>query len=130
MTDTVTALRPRRVWLMITTIGCALVVYAMVVVALVILDKEHFGWLVGSMFLAVVTSGVIVGGLVVLIGAWNLPQRKSWRGITLILWGLIALTSPAFGLMFLLPWGALVALLPVVIAALSTLFKESAAEVL
>lgn len=122
-------MRLRRASLLITTIGCALVVFAMIVVALVILDKEHFGWLVGSMFLAVITSGVIVGGLVVLVGAWNLPQRKSWRGITLILWGIIALSSPAFGLMFLLPWGVLVALLPVVIAALSTLFKESAAEV-
>lgn len=124
-----TALRPRRTWLIITTIGCALVVFAMVVVALVLLDKEHFGWLVGSTFLAVITSGVIVGGLVVMVGAWNLPQRKSWRGITLILWGLIAITSPAFGIMFLLPWGALVALLPVVIAVLSTLFRESVAEV-
>lgn len=117
-------MRMKRNWLMVTTIGCVLVVLAMIVVALVILDKEDFGWLVGSAFLPVITSGVIVGGLVVAIGAWNLPQRKSWRGITLIVWGLIALTSPAFGIMFLLPWGVLVLLLPLVIVALSTLFKE------
>ena len=124
-----TVVRPRRVWLKVTTIGCAMVVIAMIVVALVILDKEDFGWLVGSMFLPVIGSGVIIGGLVVIVGAWNLPQRKSWPGITLIVWGLIAVTSPAFGIMFLLPWGALVVLLPVVIVALTLLFKESAAGV-
>lgn len=129
MTDTMAAVRPSRTWLKVATIGCAMVVFAMIVVALVILDKEDFGWLVGSMFLPVIASGVIVGGLVVVVGAWNLPQRKSWRGITLLLWGFIAVTSPAFGLMFLLPWGALVVMLPVVIVALSTLFKEPVAGV-
>src|SRR5688572_1064947 len=97
-----------RRWLMIAAIGAALVVIAMVVVALVIADKEHFGWLVGSAFLPIITSGVLVGAAVLLIGAWNLPQRKTWRGYTLLAWGLIALTSPVFGIMFLLPWGLLV----------------------
>lgn len=118
-----------RTWLKVVMIGCAMVVVAMIVVALVILDKEDFGGLVGTWFLPVIGSGVIVGGLVVVVGAWKLPQRKSWRGIALILWGLIAVTSPAFGFMFMLPWGALVVLLPVVIVALTLLFKESAAGV-
>jgi hypothetical protein len=47
-----------------------------------------------------------------------LPVRKSWRGIALIVWGLVAATSPAFGLMFLVPWGLLAVTLPLVIAIL------------
>jgi hypothetical protein len=110
---------PRRpVWLTVATTGVVLVVIAMAVSALVILDKEHFGWLVGSAFLPVITSGVMVGAILVLIAAWKLPQRKTWRGIALILWALIALTSPAFGFLFLFPWGVLALTLPVIIVAL------------
>jgi hypothetical protein len=105
-------------WLRLATIGVALVVIAMSVSFLVMADKETFGWLVGSAFLPIITSGVFVGAILVIIGAWKLPERKSWRAIALIIWGLIALTSPAFGLMFLLPWGVLVLGLPVVIVAL------------
>jgi len=35
-----------------------------------------------------------------------------------MVWALIALTSPAFGIMFLLPWGIVVVMLPLVIAVL------------
>jgi MFS family permease len=114
-----------RRWLILTTIGCALVVVAMIIVALVIADKPHFGWLVGAMFLPVITSGVMVGSLLLLVGAWNLPERKTWRGITLLVWGAGAVTSPVFGLMFLLPWGLLVLSLPLVIAILVGLFQRS-----
>ena len=120
------AIRPKRVWLMLTAVGCALVAVALIVVALVLVDKTHFGWLVGSLFLEVVSSGVIVGSVVLLVGAWKLPERKSWRGITLLLWGLVALTSPAFGLLFLFPWGLLALTLPLVIAILIGMFRRTA----
>jgi MFS family permease len=120
----VTARNPRR-WLIVTTAGCAMIVLAMIVVALVILDKPHFGSLVGTWFLEIITSGLMVGSVLVLVGAWNLPQRKNWRGRLLLAWGVIALTSPAFGLMFLLPWGVLVLTLPVVISILIGAFREA-----
>ena len=117
----IVAVPRRRVWLNLATTGVVLVVIAMAVSALVIVDKPRFGWLVGSAFLPVITSGVIIGGLTVFVSAWMLTQRKTWLGIALILWGLIALTSPAFGFLFLLPWGVLALTLPVIIVALAGL---------
>ncbi len=96
---------------------------AMAVVALVLLDKPHFKGLVGGAFLPVITSGVLLGSILVIVGALMLPERKSWRGIFLVIWGLIALTSPVFGYLFLFPWGVLVLLLPVVISILVTLSR-------
>lgn len=116
--------RPARRWLTITTVGCAMVALALLTVALVMLDKKHFGWLVGSLFLQTITAGLMVGAIIVLIGAWKLPQRTRWQGITLIVWALIALTSPAFGLLFILPWAVLALLLPLVIAALVTVRRS------
>ena len=113
----------RRTWLFVAITGCAMVVLALVVVALVVADKPHFGWLVGTWFLQVITSGVMVGALVLLIAAWMLPIRKTWRGYVLMAWALVALTSPAFGLLFLLPWGVLVLMLPLVIAIFIHLFR-------
>jgi hypothetical protein len=124
MSESMTAVRPRPVWLIITTIGVSLIVLAMLVVALVIFDKPHFGWLVGWTFLPIITSGVIAGSIVLVIGAWNLPERKSWRGILLLVWALVALTSPAFGIMFLLPWSLLALSLPFVVAILIALFRR------
>lgn len=98
-----TAVRPRDGWLIVSTIGVLLSVLAMVTIALVMLDKPHFGRLVGTYFLWVISAGMMVGGLVLIVGALNLPERKNWRGITLILWGLVALTSPGFGIVFLFP---------------------------
>jgi len=95
--------------------GFALVVCAFVAVLLVIADKPHFGWLVGSGFLPAITIGVILGGLLMLIGALRLPRWKTWRGLTLIVWSIIAMTSPLFGIMFLLPWGILAITAPLVI---------------
>jgi hypothetical protein len=99
-------------------IGVVMVVIPMLVVAAVLIDKPHFGWMVKSLFLEFISGGVMAGGLLVFIAAWFLPERKSWRGITLMLWGLIALTSPGFGLMFLLPWGLVALGLPLVIVIL------------
>jgi MFS family permease len=121
MTETIAVTRSSRRWLNLAMAGCALVVLAMATAALVVVDKARFGWLVGASFLPAITSGAIVGAILLLVGAWNLPERKSWRGVTLLIWGLIALTSPAFGIMFLLPWGFLVLMLPFVIAAFVSL---------
>jgi hypothetical protein len=107
-----------RRWLTIARIGVALIVLAMVVVALVIYAKPQFGGLVGTWFLPIITSGVLLGGIVVLVAAWKLHERNNWRGKFLMLWALIALTSPLFGIMFLLPWGVLALTLPVVISIL------------
>ena len=117
------AVLPRRRWLMVAKIGVALVTLAMVVVALVIFAKEQFGELAGSAFLPVITSGVLLGSIMLIVAALNLPERKNWRGIVLLVWGLIGLTSPAFGWLFLFPWGLLALLLPVVISILITLSR-------
>lgn len=107
-----------RRWAILATIGCALVTLTLIVVALVIVDKKHFGWMVGSAFLGVITSGVMLGAVLVLIAAWKWSRPWTWRGIVLLVWALIALTSPLFGIMFLLPWGVLAITLPLVIVIL------------
>jgi hypothetical protein len=112
------AIRPRRGWLIAAWVGVIMVLIPMLIVAAVLIDKPHFGWMVQSLFLEFVSGGVMAGGLLVLIAAFFLPERKTWRGVTLMLWGLIALTSPGFGLMFLLPWAFVAAGLPLVIAIL------------
>lgn len=124
MTDSIA--KSRR-WLFVAVVGAALVVIAMVVVALVIVDKENFGGLVGASFLQIITSGVLVGSVVLLVGGWNLPQRKTWRGYVLLVWGLIALTSPLFGIMFLLPWGLLVLALPLIVTIFVAFFRGTPA---
>lgn len=118
--------KPRRGWLIAATIGVVMVTIALIVSALVTFDKLHFGSLVGTWFLPIIASGVIAGALVLLVAAFMLPERKSWRGIVLIVWALIALTSPALGLLFLLPWALLTITLPLVIAILRALFRETA----
>lgn len=119
-----TTVRPRNGWLIVSAIGVSLSVLAMLTIALTMLDKSHFGWLVGTYFLEVISAGMMVGGLVLIVGAWCLPERKSWRGITLILWGLVALTSPGFGILFLFPWCLLALSLPLVVVILRKLFRD------
>jgi hypothetical protein len=104
----------RRGWLIMAWIGCIMVLIALLAVAAATFDKA----LVRSLFLLFVSGGVMAGGLIVFIAAWFLPERKTWRGITLMLWGLIAVTSPWFGLLFLLPWAVVAVALPLVIAIL------------
>jgi len=110
----------RRRWLMLAKIGVGLIALTMIVVALVIFAKEQFKELVGPAFLPIIGSGVLLGSILVIVAALRLPERKTWRGMFLLVWGLIALTSPAFGVMFLLPWGLLALTLPVVISILIT----------
>lgn len=102
-------------WLNLAIAGVVLVAIALAVVSLVVLDRKHFGWLTGSSFLPVIASGVFAGAILLLIGAWKLRGvRKTWRGVVLFCWALIALTSPLFGILFLVPWAALVVSLPLV----------------
>jgi len=124
-----TAIRPRRGWLIATTIGVFLSALAMLTIALVMLDKPHFGWLVGTYFLEIISAGMMVGGFILFLSVWFLPERTSWRGITLMLWGLVALTSPAFGILFLFPWGVLAVSLPLVIVILKRLYRTRRGEV-
>jgi len=53
-----------------------------------------------------------------------LPERTSWRGIVLLLWSLIAVTSPLFGPLFLVPWGILAVTSPLIIWIFRTLFLK------
>jgi hypothetical protein len=113
----------RRGWLITATIGVALATLAMLTIALVMLDKTHFGWMVGTWFLEIISSGMIAGGAVLLAGAAFLPERKTWRGIVLIVWALVAITSPGFGILFLFPWAILALSLPLIIAILMRFFQ-------
>ena len=89
-----------------------------------ITDRTHFGWLTGWAFLPAVTGGVLVGGAIMLIGSLVSPARKSWRGITLIVWALIAVASPWAGFLFLIPWMLLGITSPLVIWIFRSLFLE------
>ena len=111
-------------WVLLAAIGCALVTLTLVVTALVLFDKPHFGFLVGTWYLPAVSAGVFVGGVLVLIAAFNFPNRWTWRPITLMVWALIALTSPVFGFLFLAPWSVLALMLPLVIVILSRRHPE------
>jgi MFS family permease len=117
--------RHRR-WLVLATIGCALVACALIAVLLVTFDKTHFGWLAGTWFLEMITSGVLVGAVILLISAWNLPDR-TWRRWFLLIWSLIAITSPAFGLLFIVPWALLFVTLPVVMVILRGSYRGAGA---
>ena len=119
----------RRGWLALATAGCALVALALAVAFLVVIDKKHFGRFVGPLFLPVMTSGIYAGALMLLIGTWNLPLRRDWRGFVLFAWAAIALASPLFGIMFLLPWGALVVMLPWVLWILYSLYRPASREI-
>jgi hypothetical protein len=97
----------QRVWVTTAWVGCAMVLIAILAVAAVSFDKD----IVKPLFLE-------VGGLIVFIAAWFLPDRKNWRGITLMIWGLVAVTSPWFGLLFLVPWAVVAIGLPLVFVIL------------
>ena len=114
-----------RRWLNLAWIGCALVVLPMAVIALVIADKPHFGQLVGPTFLPIITISVILGGLLMLVAAFKLPDRKNWRGIVLMVWGVVAAASPAAGaFLIMLAWGILVLSLPIVVWILVSIAKR------
>ena len=104
--------------LVAATVGCVLISSVLLVSALVLFFKPQFGGLVGPWFLPIMAAAVLLGGLLMMIGAWTLRVRRSWQWIALFVWGAIALTAPAFGIMFMLPLGLLVVMLPLIIAAL------------
>jgi hypothetical protein len=112
----------KRIWLKVTATGFVLALIALVTVALV--TMRTFEWVVGWAFLPVVTSGVIVGGVVMLVGSVRLPEWKTWRGVTLIVWSLIAISSPLLGLMFLVPWALLLVTAPLIVWILRVLFRQ------
>ena len=116
-----------RKWLTVVTFGFAAMILAFIVSALVLFDKPHFQWMVGTWFLPIMTCGVIAGGLLIIVGTLLGPARKTWRGIVLIVWGLVAVTSPAFGFLFLAPWSLLVVTIPLVVWILATLRRTTAA---
>ena len=100
-----------------TLVGFLAVVAVLLVSALVIVDKPHFGWLVGPAFLPAVTITIVAGGILMFIGVRKSVPRGGWRRPLLLIWAVIAAVSPAFGLMFMLPWSVLALALPFVIAA-------------
>ena len=114
----------RRGWLILTTAGCVLVLLALLMIGLVLIDKPTFGGMVGPAFLPIITSGVMTGAVLMLVGVWNLPDRKSWRGWTLTIWALVSLTSPALGVMAIAPLGLVALASPLVIAILIGLFRR------
>lgn len=105
----------KRLWFRVVVTGFVLAMIAMLTVLLVMVDKPHFGWMVNWMFLPAITSGVLVGGALMTIGSLMMPERKTWKGIAIIVWGLIATTSPIFGFLFLAPWSVLAVTTPLVI---------------
>lgn len=105
-------------WLYAAFAGCAVILGVLVVAALVLADKPHFGWLVGRSFLPAMATAIIAGGLMLLVAALKLPARKTWHRVALVVWALIAITSPLFGFLFLLPFAVLAATMPVVAIAL------------
>jgi len=115
-----------RRWLTLAWIGCALVLLPMAVIALTIIDKPDFGRIVSPMFLPTITISIILGGLLVLIAAFKLPDRKNWRGYLLMLWGIVAIGSPAAGaFLIMLPWSILVLMLPLVVWILVSSAKRA-----
>ena len=112
-----------RKWLILATAGYALILLALMVVALSIFAKEQFQWLVGPAFLGTVVVMVLAGSIAVLIAAAALPYPRTWRTFVVIAWGLIAMTSPLFGWLFLLPWGVLLLSAPLIFSILRYWFR-------
>ncbi|HJQ36909.1 MAG TPA: hypothetical protein VKB93_07210 [Thermoanaerobaculia bacterium] len=113
----------RRGWLVLAAIGVALVAIALITVVLVLADKTHFGNLVGPRFLPVLTSGVVLGAILVVLGTWMLPVRRTWKGAVLFAWAIVALISPWFGYLFLIPWCVLALTLPLIVGIVIGLFR-------
>lgn len=119
-------LLPQRRGLIAATAGSVMISSVLIISALVLLFKPQFGHWVGPWFLPIMSVGVLVGGLLMIAGALKLRARPRWLWIALLAWGAIALTSPAFGIMFMLPLGVLVVTLPLVVVALITLWRGAA----
>lgn len=117
----------QRRWMILVATGFAMVMVAIIVVCLVIIAKAQFQWLVGSAFLGSIVGLVLLGGLLMLVATFMLPDRWSWRSILVIVWSLIAVTSPLFGIMFLMPWAVLLFASPFVVMVLWQWFRAPVA---
>lgn len=113
----------KRVWLKVALTGFVFAAIGLIA-TLLITDRTHFGWLAGWAFLPAVTGGVLVGGAIMLIASLLMPARKTWRGMTLIAWSLIAVASPWAGFLFLIPWALLGITSPLVIWIFRSLFRQ------
>lgn len=91
---------------------------ALVTVCLVTFAKDQFSWLTGSGFLMSVVGMVLAGALALIVAALLLPVPKTWRTWVVVLWSVVALTSPLFGWVFLLPWALLLVTAPVIFVIL------------
>jgi hypothetical protein len=116
-------LQPHRRALFAATAGCVMISTVLLLAALAIWFKPQFGGMVGPWFLPGMSVLVLAGALLVMFGAWKLRSRGGWQWIALLVWGAIALSSPAFGIMFMLPLGVIFVLLPVAIVALVLLWR-------
>jgi hypothetical protein len=110
---------PARRWTPLAWIGFALVMVALFTTCLVLVAKDRFDWLVsGSYYLQSIIGLIFVGAIALIVAIALSPYRKTWRGIGVIVWALIALTSPLLGYLFLLPWALMLLTAPLVFAAL------------
>ena len=126
MSETVMDLSPRRRRLLyIATAGVALILLVFLMAAVVLWDKEQFGWLVTWQFLPATSIAAMLGSLAIIVAVFLLPERSTWAGRGVILWGLIGLVSPAFGFLFLAPWGLMLVTAPLVIWALLRWLKRA-----
>lgn len=87
--------------------------------AIVATLKPGFARVFDQYFLPSIAGLVFVGAFVLLVAVLLQPYRKTPRAIGVILWTLIALTSPLFGWLFLVPWALLLLTAPLVYVALN-----------
>jgi hypothetical protein len=112
-------------WLLITIAGFAIILIVFVISALVIFAKDQFGDLVGRRFLPTITGAIFLGAIAMIAGAIKLRTYRTWHWVALLLWALIALISPAFGFLFLVPWSVMAVSIPVVIVAMVALWRRA-----
>jgi uncharacterized membrane protein len=113
----------KRISLKIALAGFVLTCLGMIVTA-IITTRTNIAWLAWAFYPGAAT-GVLAGGLVMLIGSIGAPERKSWRGMTLIAWSLLTVVSPLAGIYwYLVPWGILAITTPLVIWIFVTLFRK------
>ena len=112
----------KRIWLKIALAGFAIAFYGLIVTA-IITTKTNVGWLAWA-FVPGAATGVLAGGVIMLIGSIGAPERKTWRGMTLIVWSAIAVASPFAAFLVLVPWGVLAITSPLIIWIFVALFRK------
>jgi hypothetical protein len=116
---------PWRGWLFVLAFGCVLITLTLIIAALGVSRWSNPGWPSFALFVLVLISGVRAGSIAVLVGAGMLPERKSWRGVVLLAWGLVALAAPPFGIALLLQLSVLGLMLPLVIGIVLSLLRRA-----